>query len=531
MASQSRRLLLLLLLLQLAALRGRAAGGEVAAPLAELRSQISGVESLLEEFRRQLQPDEPGGGRCRGGAFSVRPDAIIRTKDSLAAGATFLQAPAAGAGWKQCLQACCAEPRCSLAVVQRGRPQGQPGALSCYLFNCTYRGRAVCRFAPHRGYSSYSLGPANPTQPPAAGLPALTPAAENDKPPHSKAGQDIVLQSPVDWVILDGRESLDDHGITQYEWTLLQGDSSVDIKVPQPGTLKLTHLQEGEYIFQLTVTDTAGQKSSDNISVTILPMVHSALGCVGVCSRYQFICDDGCCIDITFACDGVKQCPDGSDEAFCQNFSPGRKTVTHAAISTTQQRIIVLTKDADKNLSAENTQKTTVRNQPLLSLGADKSNQSLSQGPKKPISGFMPEQCLVPPAAGPCKGHFPRWHFDVSSGTCRHFIYGGCKGNENNFLQEFDCLSECVEIHANSSSGKRTDKNKNGIVVSKSDQAAGRHPVPETGAVLPLALGLAITALLLLMVACRLRLVRQKLKKARPITSEESDYLINGMYL
>lgn len=51
------------------------------------------------------------------------------------------------------------------------------------------------------------------------------------------------------------------------------------------------------------------------------------------------------------------------------------------------------------------------------------------------------------------------------------------------------------------------------------------------GAVLPLALGLAITALLLLMVACRLRLVRQKLKKARPITSEESDYLINGMYL
>lgn len=56
-------------------------------------------------------------------------------------------------------------------------------------------------------------------------------------------------------------------------------------------------------------------------------------------------------------------------------------------------------------------------------------------------------------------------------------------------------------------------------------------PNLSAGAVLPLALGLAITALLLLMVACRLRLVRQKLKKARPITSEESDYLINGMYL
>ncbi|XP_009583367.1 PREDICTED: low-density lipoprotein receptor-related protein 11 [Fulmarus glacialis] len=298
---------------------------------------------------------------------------------------------------------------------------------------------------------------------------------EYDEPPQCKAGQDIVLQSPVDWVLLDGRESSDDRGIVQYEWTLLQGDSSVEMKVPQPGTLKLSHVQEGGYIFQLTVTDTAGQQCSDNISVTVLPMVHSAVACVGVCSRYQFICDDGCCIDITFACDGVRQCPDGSDETFCQNFSPGRKTVTHAALGTTQQRTVALTENTDENFSAENTLKATARNQPLLSVDADMSNQSLSQGPKKQISGFVP---------------------------------------------------------GNSSSGKRTDgKNGNGIIAPKRDQLGGGRPVPETGAVLPLALGLAITALLLLMVACRLRLVRQKLKKARPITSEESDYLINGMYL
>ncbi|XP_010127382.1 PREDICTED: low-density lipoprotein receptor-related protein 11, partial [Chlamydotis macqueenii] len=298
---------------------------------------------------------------------------------------------------------------------------------------------------------------------------------EYDEPPRCEAGQDIVLQSPVDWVLLDGRESSDDHGIVQYEWTLLQGDSSVEMKVPQPGTLKLSHIQEGGYVFQLTVTDTAGQQSSDNISVTVLPMIHSAAACVGVCSRYQFMCDDGCCIDITFACDGVSQCPDGSDETFCQNFSPGRKTVTHVALGTTQQRTVGLTENTDENFSTENTLKATVRNQPLLSVDPDVSNQSLSQGPKKQITGFVPD---------------------------------------------------------NSSSGKRTDdKNGDGITVPKRDQLGGGRPVPETGAVLPLALGLAITALLLLMVACRLRLVRQKLKKARPITSEESDYLINGMYL
>lgn len=54
---------------------------------------------------------------------------------------------------------------------------------------------------------------------------------------------------------------------------------------------------------------------------------------------------------------------------------------------------------------------------------------------------------------------------------------------------------------------------------------------PPAGAILPLVLGLIITALLLLMISCRLRLVRHKLKKARPLTTEESDYLINGMYL
>lgn len=54
---------------------------------------------------------------------------------------------------------------------------------------------------------------------------------------------------------------------------------------------------------------------------------------------------------------------------------------------------------------------------------------------------------------------------------------------------------------------------------------------PSAGAILPLALGLIITALLLLMIGCRLKLVRHKLKKARPLTTEESDYLINGMYL
>lgn len=41
----------------------------------------------------------------------------------------------------------------------------------------------------------------------------------------------MVLHLPTDGVILDGRESTDDHAIVLYEWTLQQGDPSVDMKV------------------------------------------------------------------------------------------------------------------------------------------------------------------------------------------------------------------------------------------------------------------------------------------------------------
>ncbi|XP_042796001.1 low-density lipoprotein receptor-related protein 11 isoform X1 [Panthera leo] len=484
------------------------AAGPPSAPLSELHAQLSGVEQLLEEFRRQLQQERPqeelelelraGGGPQEGcpgpgggGGYSAMPDAIIRTKDSLAAGASFLTAPAAVRDWRQCVAACCSEPRCSVAVVELPRRPASPAAaLGCYLFNCTARGRSVCKFALHRGYSSYSLSRALQG---AQEDPDASPPMEKDEPPLSKAGQDVVLHLPTDGVVLDGRESTDDHAIVQYEWTMLLGDPSVDMKVPQSGTLKLSHLREGTYTFQLTVMDTAGQRSSDNVSVTVLPMTFSTggerkvlplhsqwptetsylqkHGCSNVCSRYHFSCDDGCCIDIMLACDGVEQCPDGSDEAFCHNLSLDRKTVTHTA--TAQPRITGPIKDVAGGSFLEKSHKVTIPNQPLVVSNTEKRNHSTFRGPESQTDPVMPDS---------------------------------------------------------GSSGKNR-KEKNYIFESKSDRGGGEHPAPETGAVLPLALGLAITALLLLMVACRLRLVKQKLKKARPITSEESDYLINGMYL
>lgn len=50
------------------------------------------------------------------------------------------------------------------------------------------------------------------------------------------------------------------------------------LKATHPGLLKISGLQEGVYTFQMTVTDTSGQMSSDNVSVTVLAPKHQAEG-------------------------------------------------------------------------------------------------------------------------------------------------------------------------------------------------------------------------------------------------------------
>ncbi|TNM94756.1 hypothetical protein fugu_017515 [Takifugu bimaculatus] len=451
------RMLLAAVLLMLAL--GRRVTGR-SSPISDLKSKISGVEELLEEFRQQLQQEQSykvGGvtDSCVGD-FGSLGDSIIQTRPSIEQGAAFLLVPDRVFTWKDCLHACCSQPHCTVAVV-REDPR-QPGkSLKCYLFNCTYRNKHVCSFSPHPGFSAYSRdanssqghlpGPAGGSATmTGAGQPGEGDAPDADEPPRSDAGQDVVIQLPTDWAILDGRDSVDDHEISHYEWTLVRGDTAINMKSTHPGLLKISGLQEGVYNFKLTVTDSGGQKSSDDVSVTVLPPKQQAEGCTGHCSNYQFKCDDGCCIDITYACDGKQQCPDRSDEDFCSDFNGGRKSVTHPADPPSRHR----TADgAARTAGAPQDRKTSAP--PQSSRRAETQVSQSHVGSEAPVSKPVP-------------------------------VMGG-------------------------------------------------HPVPETGAILPLALGLIITALLLLMIGCRLRLVRHKLKKARPLSTEESDYLINGMYL
>uniref|UniRef100_A0A3B4BBH2 BPTI/Kunitz inhibitor domain-containing protein n=1 Tax=Periophthalmus magnuspinnatus TaxID=409849 RepID=A0A3B4BBH2_9GOBI len=52
--------------------------------------------------------------------------------------------------------------------------------------------------------------------------------------------------------------------------------------------------------------------------------------------------------------------------------------------------------------------------------------------------------CALKEEPGPCKALKPRYYFNIDSGSCEMFDYGGCKGNDNNFLTKEECEETCV---------------------------------------------------------------------------------------
>jgi hypothetical protein len=98
------------------------------------------------------------------------------------------------------------------------------------------------------------------------------PPSTINRPPVACSGPDQQISLPVNSVTLDGRCSSDaDNNITSYLWTKLSGPATFRLSTPNQPLTAVTDLTEGEFVFQLTVSDALGLVSTDTIRVTVSP--------------------------------------------------------------------------------------------------------------------------------------------------------------------------------------------------------------------------------------------------------------------
>lgn len=88
---------------------------------------------------------------------------------------------------------------------------------------------------------------------------------------------------------------------------------------------------------------------------------------------------------------------------------------------------------------------------------------------RRPNIGNDPRavDCRLPLDSGPCRGYFPRWAFNGVS--CQEFVYGGCGGNWNRFETKDDCETTCA-----SSAGAVENQNQQSII----DSSDRNFPTP-----------------------------------------------------
>ncbi|NXJ82668.1 K0319 protein, partial [Trogon melanurus] len=94
-----------------------------------------------------------------------------------------------------------------------------------------------------------------------------------DYPPIANAGPNQAVTLPQNFITLNGNQSSDDHEIVSYEWSLSPKSKGKVVAMQGVRTpyLQLSAMQEGDYMFQLTVTDSARQRSTAEVTLIVQP--------------------------------------------------------------------------------------------------------------------------------------------------------------------------------------------------------------------------------------------------------------------
>uniref|UniRef100_A0A3Q3WYP6 BPTI/Kunitz inhibitor domain-containing protein n=1 Tax=Mola mola TaxID=94237 RepID=A0A3Q3WYP6_MOLML len=354
---------------------------------------------------------------------------VLDAEDAVLAGAALLAAAHARTP-VECERACCAD-----AAENR----------TCVLFDCVHRNRYVCRFVNLVGYRTFIRDSVFQKH-----------LRGEQAPPIAIAGRDVIVQ-PGATVTLNGIESLPlgNAHITDYQWTLQSGHDSVKMeKTELPDQVRLSNLQNGSYVFQLTVTDSNDQ--SHAAKVTVLVLSPELTGCelycqapsnVGPCRaafpRWHYDAAAGDCDSFVFGgCKGNNNNFLSKHECLsaCRGVT-GTRTSTQVCGSPCSAGQLTCGSGCclDRSLECDGQQH--------CSDGSDedhcnKLNQTFSHLLDIDVNQKK-ARCSEPPNTGPCRASLTRWFYDPMNRKCARFTYGGCNANGNNFEEEKECSAVC----------------------------------------------------------------------------------------
>ena len=89
--------------------------------------------------------------------------------------------------------------------------------------------------------------------------------------PVANAGKDTSIALPIDNITLSGNQSMDPDGsIAFFNWTQLSGPGTAIIATSSSVNTLVSGLLEGDYVFQLTVTDNLGAVSNATVKVSVI---------------------------------------------------------------------------------------------------------------------------------------------------------------------------------------------------------------------------------------------------------------------
>lgn len=465
---------------------------------------------------------DPNHDRCPSYTFG-QEDFVLDTDDSVAAGATFLGSPDVTRA-RDCVRICCRTRNCNVVLLEdqpSQEPRTEPmlrAVSGCFLFNCLYNQVYVCRFFRRAGFSNFILDTVYK-----AYLKPREPSA-GDKLPVANAGRDRIVQ-PNEEVTLSGLESRDDFRIVKFDWGLLHGNSSVKIKATKnQDEVVASNLQVGLYVFQLTVMDTAGQKTMDNMTITVLSPEQSEEYCmadkkVGPCRgsfpRWRYAADKGTCEAFTYGgCKGnknnfvgEKECKQACGRVKADTRSSGRSGLPHCTGECTERQFMC--KDnccIDGSLECDGIPHCN-----------DKSDEASCEHFRDRFNKLLdidiPKEkarCVYPPVTGRCRADFSRFYYNPFSKSCERFTYGGCEGNANRFEKEKECMQACRGV-----TGK--DVFSRGLFERQEQEKSSN-----AGIAIAVVLAICITAVLAVLVYFLLKMKKQNRRQATPSSSNGS---------